>query len=104
MTTQRRKDRLAVQGITVIDSSERVLFTPFVIGADATNPLRAYMQISKADKARFAELPKDASDQTVEVFDAVSQQSYIVRRASCGGSCYCAAEIVKKGSRTERHY
>lgn len=86
------------------DDNEGELFTPFVPGADAANPLRAYMQISKADKTRFAELPKNANDQTIEVFDVVSQQSYVVRRASCGGSCYCAAEIVAKGNRTERHY
>lgn len=86
------------------NDTERELFTPFVADTDAANPLRAYMQISKSDKARFAELPENTNEQTVEVFDIVSQQSYIVRRASCGGSCYCAAEIVKTGSRTERHY
>jgi hypothetical protein len=89
---------------TKLKIDETVLFTPNVTDADAGNPLRAYMQISKADKAAFAELPEGESRQTVEVFDTVSQQSYIVRRASCGGSCYCAAEIVGKGLRTEQHW
>lgn len=85
--------------------SETVLFTPYIRGErEPRNPLRAYMQLSKEDKAKFEELPKNGNAATVEVFDTVSQQSYVVRRADCGGRCYCAAEIVGKGSRTEPHY
>lgn len=85
--------------------SETVLFTPYIRGErEPDNPLRAYMQISKEDKARFEALPIGSNRLSTEVFDTVSQQSYVVRRADCGGNCYCAAEIVGKGSRTEPHY
>ena len=85
--------------------SDRIIFTPYMPGErEPDNPLRAYMQISKEDKGRIDALPERTNADTVEVFDIVSQQSYIVRRADCGGNCYCAAEIVCKGNRTERHY
>lgn len=80
-------------------------FTPYVQGETAaSNPLRAYMQISLEEAAAFDKLPRVPDSEPMEVFDEVSQQSYFVRPASCGGNCFCAAEIVRKGNRTEKHY
>lgn len=75
--------------------SEERLFTPFA-GRSTCPALRAYMKISEQDMAAFDALPQGRSEGTVDVFDTVSQRTYRVRRASCGGSCYCAAEIAKE--------
>lgn len=86
-------------------TDDLVTFTPYVIGeSESANPLRAYMQISAEDSAKVNALPKVPNGEPVEVFDVVSQQSYFVRPAACGGRCFCGAEIVRKGNRTNEHF
>jgi hypothetical protein len=68
------------------------LFTPFVAPGRL---LRAHMEIDDADMALFNGLPEGGTTASVEVFDGISESFYTVRRASCGASCFCAAEIVE---------
>jgi hypothetical protein len=68
------------------------VLTPFCIEGSR---LRAHLMISDDDMQAFDALDKD-SDETVDVFDEVSQAMYRIKRADCGAGCRCAARIVEQ--------
>ncbi len=73
------------------------IFTPFVGTTGDHHRDRAEMLITASDIQRFDSLPRQQAHDVISVFDAYSQEHYYVRRATCGGGCFCAAEIVDSG-------
>ena len=76
------------------------IFTPVIVGdwpvgisafSPGTYDDRAALEISEADYARFNGLDRRA--RTI-VTDVPTGQRFLVRHASCGGACYCAAEAT----------
>lgn len=67
------------------------LFTPFISGH---TQLRAHMELSDEDHAKFDSLTPNSNKDVVEIYDELSMESYSVRRAACNLDCFCAAEIV----------
>lgn len=51
---------------------------------------------SKEDRDKFDALPQGESDKTVEVYDAERNLYLTIRRASCGATCCCAAEVIRE--------
>lgn len=67
------------------------VFTPYVQGKH----YRAYMLLDKKDGARLHSAKvRDRVGWKETVTDQNSGQRYLVKSASCGAGCHCAAEIV----------
>lgn len=71
------------------------LFTPQAPGRRKHLP-RLKLYISQADFNRFAALPKRASSGNILITDVPTGRQFLVRRAPCALSCYCAAKIVEE--------
>ena len=71
-------------------ADKTVVFTPY---ANPRTNMRAYMQLTAADKDKYDALPR-LSDKSVVVFDTISQDHYRVKRADCGAGCRCAAVVL----------
>lgn len=76
---------------------KEMLLTPFA-GNPSFPLLRAHLMVSEADMRNFDSLPKGRNNHTAKVFDTVSGDAHLLRRADCGLGCYCAAEIVTPAS------
>jgi len=58
--------------------------------------MRAHLMISREDMGKFDALPLESED-TLDIFDLVSQTIYTIKRTDCGAGCRCAAVVVGTG-------
>jgi hypothetical protein len=71
------------------DESGPNLFA-FAEGGEVSNEVK--IRLSREDRSRFADLPRDASSPWIKVLDELTGTFYEVRTAPCSLACWCAAE------------
>ncbi|MER9496330.1 hypothetical protein NKI86_31715 [Mesorhizobium sp. M0320] len=80
-----------------------MIFTPF---ESQTSGRRLLLKLSPEDKQKWDSKPR-RSHMQMEVTDQTTGRRLVVRSASCGAGCYCAAEVVREiptGSTEALHY